>query len=207
MVDPKQRKSTQHSQPFVTEEPCGSFRKLGLPYFGVLIILIIYKDPTIQGTILGSPNLGNSHVYNEPTMRALWEHDLGRRKHAGFGKGQDYESHPMHTGTGEHDFERRRCGNVKKKRSREEESHLKQAKIRTWHCDCHFANANDCQSWRPCTARAPGLDMRAPRHCILVPADAAGRGPNGRSRRTARGAPCADSEPKPVTAPEGRFRV
>ena len=82
---------------------------------GVLIILIIYKDPTIQGTILGSPNLGNSHVYNEPTMRALWEHDLGRRKHAGFGKGQDYESHPMHTGTGEHDFERRTCGNVKRR--------------------------------------------------------------------------------------------
>ena len=32
----------------------GSFRKLGVPYFGVLIIRI----PTISGTILGSPILG-----------------------------------------------------------------------------------------------------------------------------------------------------
>ena len=34
-----------------------SFRKLGVPYFRVLIFL----DPTFSGTILGSPVFGNSH--------------------------------------------------------------------------------------------------------------------------------------------------
>ena len=36
----------------------GSFRKLGVPYFGGPY----NKDPTIKGAILGSPIVGNSHV-------------------------------------------------------------------------------------------------------------------------------------------------
>ena len=36
----------------------GSFRKLGVPYFGVLVVRI----PTIYGTILGSPIFGNSQI-------------------------------------------------------------------------------------------------------------------------------------------------
>ena len=41
-------------RPYATLNPqtlIGSFRKVGVPYFGVLY----YKDPTIQGTVLGSP--------------------------------------------------------------------------------------------------------------------------------------------------------
>ena len=36
---------------------CGSFRKLGYLIWGPY-----NKDPTIKGTILGSPIFGNSHV-------------------------------------------------------------------------------------------------------------------------------------------------
>ena len=35
----------------------GSFRKLAVPYFGVLA-----RDPTIEGTRLGSPIFGNPHM-------------------------------------------------------------------------------------------------------------------------------------------------
>ena len=42
----------------------GSFRKSGVPYFGVLY----NKDPTIWGTILGSPVFGNPHIDPRPKI-------------------------------------------------------------------------------------------------------------------------------------------
>ena len=38
--------------------PYGTFRKLGIPYSGVFY----NKDPTIKGTILGSPIFGHEGV-------------------------------------------------------------------------------------------------------------------------------------------------
>ena len=45
----------------------GSFRKLGVPYFGVLI----YKDPSFLGILLGSPICGNSHICGFSRFR-IW---------------------------------------------------------------------------------------------------------------------------------------
>ena len=52
----------------------GFFRKLGVPYLGVLK----NKDPTIYGTILGSPIVGNSHI------EGLRMHETAKAKRVGF---------------------------------------------------------------------------------------------------------------------------
>ena len=44
----------------VRSRPCGSFRKIGAPYFGVLKTL--KQGSYYWGTILGPPIFGNSHV-------------------------------------------------------------------------------------------------------------------------------------------------
>ena len=44
------------------------FPKLGVPYFGGPY----NEDPTIQGTILGSPIFGNSHLGSGSSGFAVW---------------------------------------------------------------------------------------------------------------------------------------
>ena len=44
----------------------GSFRKLGVPYYGVIIRILLFRVITI----LGSPIFGNSHM--NPKKELLW---------------------------------------------------------------------------------------------------------------------------------------
>ena len=63
----------------ISKQFCGTFRKLGYPIFGGPC----NKDPTIWGTILGSPIFGN------PPYVQGYEEGQFRRVHVGVYKSQD----------------------------------------------------------------------------------------------------------------------